>query len=204
MGGGGLPKKGKETKSKSGTTKGERAEARVRSKMAKRLGSDFYVKNLLAASLSSSTHRSCPPDPSTPATSKDKCQAVLCEASIYRTHSDDEGRSTVGLEERVYVSEDALEGIRRCVLFSTDDPSSVMEMLLSLPLLPTKTASSDQRRRYKGPSSAMTTGEASQEGMCGDDDDNNNGIFDPLADRAALRLLEGSCYMRARGRGRTI
>ena len=54
--------------------------------------------------------------------------AVLCEAHI-RIQGDE-------LEERVRVEEDALEGTRRCIYSHAEDTLSVLELLVSLPYLP--------------------------------------------------------------------
>jgi glutathionylspermidine synthase len=40
------------------------------------------------------------------------------------------------LEERVYVSEDSLEGLRRCMFSHMESPIFAMELLLAMPYLP--------------------------------------------------------------------
>eukprot|EP00429_Kryptoperidinium_foliaceum_P020225 CAMPEP_0176032692 /NCGR_PEP_ID=MMETSP0120_2-20121206/16139_1 /TAXON_ID=160619 /ORGANISM="Kryptoperidinium foliaceum, Strain CCMP 1326" /LENGTH=277 /DNA_ID=CAMNT_0017366011 /DNA_START=59 /DNA_END=893 /DNA_ORIENTATION=+ len=122
----------------------KKTKDKIRAKMVKRLREDAYVSKLLEATAGSAS------------ASKSTDQRLLAEAKIQFTPSD--------LEERVTVSEDICEGIRRSVWSSAESPLDVIEVLLNLPFLPTTEHTASDKD-----SAVMTT---------------------TLANRAKLRLLE--------------
>ena len=134
----------------------QKAQAKVRSGMLDRLKRDAYIKKLLDAteekgSSSKSNHSNY----------REHQQHVLCTAEI-RQSFDSKG-NVKDIEERVDISEDVVEGVRRAILSQFEDNTSVVELLLALPLLPKDEATKQ---------------------------DNGQSIELQLGHRAVLRLLE--------------
>mmetsp|Transcript_52825 Transcript_52825/g.78319 ORF Transcript_52825/g.78319 Transcript_52825/m.78319 type:complete len:191 (+) Transcript_52825:417-989(+) len=121
---------------------------------------------------------------------------LLCEAVIEQHVSDSkqqqqhpsssiDGRMTIdnkqrqvhSREERVNVSEDALEGVRRSVLSMTECNLSVLELCLAMPWLP---RNSDKNFILQGADVCHNSVSSEELMLC--------------ADRAALRLLEDALF----------
>lgn len=161
---------------KAGSRKEDRAMRKVRSGMVQRLKADHYVGKLLEA------------DAVSRPTARKKLKMnkleenggpiVLCKAVIWQHKHN----AKVELEERVDVSEDSLEGVRRAILSRSDGNIAVMELLLALPFLP-RQQHTKQGLEY----SPEIRGE-------GEGDvpllPRESYYSTPLADRACLRLLE--------------
>lgn len=141
--------------------KEQRAQTKIRAGMIDRLINDFYIKRLLDLDGGSSTVSGGKSD-----NEQVHLQHRICEAEI--EESFDSGGTVKELEERVDVSEDALEGIRRAVLSQLDDNTSVLDLLLAFPYLINTQA--ETRNYGKG-----------------------NAIPLQLGHRAILRLLEDAC-----------
>ena len=141
--------------------KEQRAQTKIRAGMIDRLKNDFYIKRLLDL------------DGGSPISSDGKSdneqvqlQRRICEAEIKQSF-DSEG-TVKELEERVDVSEDALEGIRRAVLSHLDENTSVLDLLLAFPYL----INTQPETRKVGEGNAIPL---------------------QLGHRAILRLLEDAC-----------
>lgn len=89
----------------------KKAQEKIRSKMIQRLKEDAYIKRLS-------------PDKDS------KKKSILCEA---RVNVSSEGGQ---LEERVDVTDNVAEGLRRALFSQAESALDVVELLLSLPLLP--------------------------------------------------------------------
>jgi hypothetical protein len=118
------------------SAKNDKTQDKIRTKMIARLREDSYISKHLLLPQKDGKPRS----------------ALLAQANIKVDATD--------LEERVHVSDDVSEAIKRAVWSSAETPLDVIELVLNLPCLPTS-SSNDK--------SHMTT---------------------PLANRAKLRLLE--------------
>ena len=140
--------------------KEQRAQTKIRAGMIDRLKQDFYVKRLLDLDGDSAALDGKGDDDQV------LLQRRICEAEI--KESFDSSGAAKELEERVDVSEDALEGIRRAVLSQLDDNTSVLDLLLAFPYL--INTQIDVRKDSKG-----------------------NDINLQLGHRAILRLLEDAC-----------
>lgn len=161
---------------KAGSRKDDRASRKVRSAMVQRLKADHYVGRLLqAASVSKHTERK---KLKRNKTEENGAPTVLCKAVIWQ----DKHNATVELEERVDVSEESLEGVRRAILSHSDGNIAILELLLAMPFLPRK------RLSKKGVEASLAIGGEGE----GDVPLLPRQIFysTPLADRARLRLLE--------------
>ena len=137
--------------------KEQRAHAKRRAGMIDRLQKDYYIKRLLA-----------PLDGDSKVSDQKQQQhtSTICEAEIKESFGTDGKRKE--LEERVDVSEDVLEGIRRAILSHLDENTSVLDLLLCFPYL--INALIETRK-----------------------DDKGNDISLQLGHRAILRLLEDAC-----------
>jgi len=134
--------------------KEERAQAKIRAGMIDRLQKDYYCKRLLGL------------DGNAKSAEQTQLQCAVCEAEIKVSFNSD--GTLKELEERVDVTEDVLEGIRRAILSQLDDNTSVLDLLLSLPYL---INTQKETRR----------------------DDKGNEISLQLGHRMILRLLEDAC-----------
>jgi hypothetical protein len=130
------------------SSRNKKAEETIRTKTVARLREDAYISKLLSTTLLDEHGDDT-------ATTK-PVFALLAHANIQVDGPND-------LEERVDVSEDMCEAVKRAVWSSAESPLDVVELLLQLPCLPTTTSSPQTKN-------ATTT--------------------TPLANRAKLRLLE--------------
>jgi hypothetical protein len=124
----------------SAAKKNDKAQDKIRTKMMARLREDSYISKHLLLLPQQKDDGKTPP-------------VLWAQANIQVDATD--------LEERVHVSEDVSEAIKRAVWSSAETPLDVIELVLNLPCLPTTTTDK---------SHIMTT--------------------TPLANRAKLRLLE--------------
>jgi hypothetical protein len=127
------------------SSRNKKAQEAIRTKMVARLREDAYISKLLSTTLLDEHGDDT-------ATAK-PVFVLLAHATIQVDGPND-------LEERVDVSEDICEAVKRAVWSSAESPLDVVELLLQLPCLPTTTSQAKN---------ATTT---------------------PLANRAKLRLLE--------------
>ena len=141
--------------------KEQRAQTKIRAGMIDRLKNDFYIKRLLDLDGGSSTVSG-----GKFGDEQVELQHRVCEAEIKESFTVD--GTVKELEERVDVSEDALEGIRRAVLSQLDDNTSVLDLLLAFPYL----INTQPETRNDGKGNAITL---------------------QLGNRAILRLLEDAC-----------
>jgi hypothetical protein len=123
----------------------KKVQDKIRSKMVARLREDAYISKLFVETSDSSSSQQSAQVPKGP---------LLAEAKIEYSAND--------LEERVRVSEDVAEAIKRAVWASAESPLDVIEVILHLPFLPTTA--------HKSEGSTLATTQ--------------------LANRAKLRLLE--------------
>lgn len=108
------PKKSKEEK---------KSEEKIRTKMIQRLKEDTFIKRLLPDNKKSASSEKA----------EASNTAILCEARLSVSNSScAEGQ----LEERVDVTDNIAEGLRRAVFSQAESALDVIEILLSLPLLP--------------------------------------------------------------------
>jgi hypothetical protein len=137
--------------------KEQRAHTKIRAGMIDRLQKDYYIKRLLA-----------PLDVDSKVSDQTQQQhtSTICEAEIKESFGSDGKRKE--LEERVDVSEDTLEGIRRAILSHLDENTSMLDLLLCFPYI------------------INTLIETKK-------DDKGNDISVQLGHRAILRLLEDAC-----------
>ena len=100
----------------------EKPERKIRKKMVARLRQDSYISKLLAVK-----------DEAATAAQKQQ-QFCLAQASIYVNSTKFE------MEERVDVSENVAETLRRSLWSSTPSPLDMVEVILALPSLPCRSA----------------------------------------------------------------
>lgn len=97
----------------------KKSEEKIRAKMIRRIKQDPYIKRLL---------------PDTDTNTKESPDAtILCEA---RVSAKDISSAAGKLEERVDVTDNVAEGLRRALFSQAESSLDVVEVLLSLPLLP--------------------------------------------------------------------
>uniref|UniRef100_A0A7S0AB68 Uncharacterized protein n=1 Tax=Minutocellus polymorphus TaxID=265543 RepID=A0A7S0AB68_9STRA len=135
--------------------KEQRAQTKIRAGMIDRLQKDYYIKRFLLAPLDGDSK-----------SDQTQLQHIICEAEIKESFGPD--GEIKELEERVDVSEDVLEGIRKAILSHLDENTSMLDLLLSFPYL----LNTDIETRKDG---------------------KGNGISLQLGHRAVLRLLEDAC-----------
>lgn len=139
----------KENHDESGTDRVDRkVQDKIRSKMVARLRDDAYISKLFVEKKNKNS--------SSPQSTDVPVGQLLAEAKIKYSAGD--------LEERVSVSEDVCEAIKRAVWSSAESPLDVVEIILQLPFLPTP-----EHKLVEAGSTIATT---------------------PLANRAKLRILE--------------
>ena len=128
------------------TKREKRLQDKVRNGVMTRMETDPYIRRII----------------------NKKEKVLLCDASIHfklSAPAGEEGDADVAnstmvpslsrrttyimdeLEERVYVSEEALEGLRRCMFSQMESPIFVMELLLAMPYLPQRSRSSNSGER---------------------------------------------------------
>lgn len=136
----------------------KKVQDKIRSKMVARLRDDAYVSKLLVGNTSNK-------DASESSSAGTKAilwtPPLLAQAKIRFSVSD--------LEERVKVSEDVCEAIKRAIWASAESPLDVVEVLLHMPFLPTTTSTIIDQESSEPEIRSLKT---------------------PLANRAKLRLLE--------------
>lgn len=119
--------------------KEERTRRIVRNDMTRRFKLDPYIRRLLHHDQSSSTTKSHTVNEENKDINLEKEDAehgtLLCEAMVQISHHQQK-QQLENLEERVYVSDDALEGTRRAIVSQMDSNIALMEFLLLFPYLP--------------------------------------------------------------------
>lgn len=147
------------------------------SKMKKRLEEDPFIRKLLGYSRTNE---------------QNLVGMSVCEALIQHKWPSNGSNGfsfdslSQSVEERVDVSDEALEGIRRAVLSLTECNLSIMESLISLPWLATSTTSCGYRYRDR----------SKKERSCWDRYMSVKAmdVFRTACDRVALRLLEDALF----------
>ena len=118
--------------------KERRAAAKMEAKVINRIQTDPYIRRILKKEILSYTN--------------DKSENLLCEVFIQRTANEVEvivekdtsstGKTTKpdisNLEEKVFVSSDLLEALKRSLFSQFDSNISVMDFLLEMPYVPKK------------------------------------------------------------------
>jgi len=213
--------------------KEKKAQEKLRSGMVERMKKDVYIRRLFVdKDAGTSTNASAASSPSS-STSQNH-GILLCEAMIQfdqapvpvptssksslsssTTSPLGSGSSTstlkmTNLEERVYVAEEALEGVRRSLFSHMEDNISVMEFLLDLPFLPKNTGAfmNTSSSAHTGGSGISMTSETEEDtgpgsemrpdverGTCTNDGKNDvqsdkNKLGNMLAERVVMRVLE--------------
>lgn len=149
----------------------------IASKMKKRLEGDPFIRKLLSCSRTKQQNF----------TGVSVCE-VLIQHKWPSNGSNDLrfDSSSPSVEERVDVSEEALEGIRRAVLSQTECNLTIMEIFISFPWLVTNTTSCGYRYRDRSKMERCSWDRfMSVTAM---------GVFRTACDRAALRLLEDALF----------
>jgi hypothetical protein len=139
-------------------------------KMKKRLQEDPYIRKLLSCSSSNTTNLARMP----------VCEAIIEQKWPSENNNLNISDSSPSIEERVDVSEEAVEGIRRAILSQSDCNLTIMEVLLTMPWLATSSTSVGFRSRHKSILNGWDTYLSST----------SLDVFRSACDRAALRLLE--------------
>jgi hypothetical protein len=116
---------------------------KIAGKVISRLRQDDYISSIVLPSK----------DNNKPESKKEEARIILAQAKI---QVDDRN-----LEERVHVSEQLCEAVKRAIWSSAESPLDVIELILNLPSLPSMVTSTDDKTKKT-----------------------------PLANRAKLRLLE--------------
>jgi hypothetical protein len=150
----------------------------IASKMKKRLEGDLFIRKLLGCSRTNQQQN---------LTGVSVCE-VLIQHKWPSNGSNDlsSDSASPSMEERVDVSEEALEGIRRAVLSLTESNLTIMEILISLPWLVTSTTSCGYR--YCDRSKMERCSWDRYMSVTAMD------VFRRACDRAALRLLEDALF----------
>jgi hypothetical protein len=156
---------GTTTKTTTTTTSVE-SDPTIHSKMVTRFQEDAYISKLLPDTTTTTTTTTLSGDDA-------RGMVVLAQAEIVMTPTD--------LEERVTVSEDVCEAIKRAIWSMADSPLDVVDLILNLPFLPTTD--------HAGASGA-TSGHPDTEPTAEKSRSTTTIPTTTLANRAKLRLLE--------------